>query len=35
VAWHGLVLVGAGLHWAAVASQVVNYHGVETRHERS
>jgi hemolysin III len=27
VAWHGLVLLGAGLHWAAVASQVVNYHG--------
>jgi hemolysin III len=27
VAWHGLVLLGAGLHWAAVANQVVNWHG--------
>jgi hemolysin III len=27
VAWHGLVLLGAGLHWAAVANQVVDWHG--------
>jgi hemolysin III len=27
VAWHGLVLLGAGLHWAAVANQVVNWRG--------
>jgi hemolysin III len=25
VAWHGLVLLGAGLHWSAVAHQVVNW----------
>ncbi|HTI79601.1 MAG TPA: hemolysin III family protein [Acetobacteraceae bacterium] len=25
--WHGLVLLGAGLHWAAVADQLVNWHG--------
>jgi hemolysin III len=25
VAWHGLVMLGAGLHWAAVANQVVNW----------
>lgn len=24
VAWHGLVLLGASLHWAAVANQVMN-----------
>lgn len=23
VAWHGLVLLGAGLHWAAVANQII------------
>jgi hemolysin III len=28
VAWHGLVLLGAGLHWAAVANQVVNWRGL-------
>jgi hemolysin III len=27
VAWHGLVLLGAGLHLAAVANQVVNWRG--------
>jgi len=27
VAWHGLVLLGAGLHWGAVANQVLNWHG--------
>ena len=27
VAWHGLVLLGASLHWAAVASQVMNWRG--------
>jgi hemolysin III len=27
VAWHGLVLLGAGLHWTAVASQVMNWRG--------
>lgn len=25
VAWHGLVLLGASLHWAAVANQAVNW----------
>lgn len=25
--WHGLVLLGAGLHWAAVADQLVNWRG--------
>jgi hemolysin III len=25
VVWHGLVLLGASLHWAAVANQVVNW----------
>jgi hemolysin III len=25
VTWHGLVLLGAGLHWAAVANQLVNW----------
>ena len=28
VAWHGLVLLGAVLHWPAVANQVVNWRGV-------
>jgi hypothetical protein len=28
VAWHGLVQLGAGLHWDAVASQMVNWRGV-------
>ena len=28
VAWHALVLVGASLHWAAVAKQVANWRGV-------
>jgi hemolysin III len=28
-AWHGLVLLGACLHWAAVANQVVNWHGLD------
>ena len=23
VAWHGLVLLGAGLHWAAVTKQII------------
>lgn len=27
VTWHGLVLLGAGLHWAAVADQLVNRRG--------
>ena len=27
VGWHGLVLLGAGLHWAAVANQVMNWRG--------
>ncbi len=26
--WHGLVLLGAGLHWAAIANQVVNWRSV-------
>jgi hemolysin III len=35
VAWHGMVLLGAGLHWAAVANQVVNWRGPQmVRHER-
>jgi hemolysin III len=28
VVWHGLVLLGAILHWAAVANQVVNWRPV-------
>jgi hemolysin III len=27
VAWHGLVLLGASVHWAAVASQMINWRG--------
>lgn len=26
-AWHGLVLIGASLHWAAVADQLMNWRG--------
>jgi hemolysin III len=28
VLWHGLVLLGAVLHWAAVANQVATWRGV-------
>lgn len=28
VVWHGLVLIGAGLHWVAVANQIMTFHSV-------